>query len=178
LRARKAHIARLEEELLRLKDVKHDLQVLREEHRRLPRSAEGRVAKILSRRSDYSGGGNETDATEQDEYGRWFCPASRFRGEAVKLREQSRTFSYRAAPFDFDATFNPNDEYLTARSNRSFVQAYENWELILIDDGSSDSSARALLKNLGRRDARIQIGVQEHGGNLLSLKHGAGAGVR
>ena len=59
LRAAEAHIARLEEELLRLKDVKHDLQVLREEHRRLRRSAEGRVAKILSAPFHYSGGGNE-----------------------------------------------------------------------------------------------------------------------
>jgi len=39
LRAAEAHIARLEEELLRLKDVKGDLQLLREEHRRLRRSA-------------------------------------------------------------------------------------------------------------------------------------------
>src|SRR2546429_5314298 len=72
LRAAEAHIARLEEELLRLKDVKRDLQLLREEHRRLRRSAEGRVAKILSapfrlfRR-------HSTEAIEQDEYGRWFA---------------------------------------------------------------------------------------------------------
>src|SRR5438094_6698028 len=59
LRAAEAHIARLEEELLRLKDVKRDLQLLREEHRRLRRSAEGRVAKMLSAPSDYSGCGNE-----------------------------------------------------------------------------------------------------------------------
>ena len=48
LRAAEAHIARLEEELLRLKDVKRDLQTLREEHQQLRRSAQGRVAKILS----------------------------------------------------------------------------------------------------------------------------------
>ena len=171
LRAAEAHIARLEEELLRLKDVKHDLQVLQEEHRRLRRSAEGRVAKILSapfrlfRRQ-------RTDATEQDEYGRWFARHRVSAEEAAKLREQSRTFSYRPLLSILTPTFNPNDEFLTAAVESVIAQAYENWELILIDDGSSDSRAHALLKNLGRRDTRIQIGVQEHGGISSALNTG------
>jgi len=172
LRAAEAHIARLEEELLRLKDVKHDLQVLREEHRRLRRSAEGRVAKILSAPFRLFRRRQRTDATEQDEYGRWFARHRVSEEEAVKLREQSRTFSYRPLLSILMPTFNPNDEYLTGAIESVIVQAYENWELILIDDGSSDSSARALLKNLGRRDARIQIGVQEHGGISSALNTG------
>src|ERR1700730_18290321 len=107
LRAAEAHIARLEEELLRLKDVKHDLQVLREEHRRLRRSAEGRVAKILSapfrlfRRQS-------TEAVEHDEYGRWFARHRVSAEEEVKLREQSRTFSYRPLISILTPTFNPD----------------------------------------------------------------------
>jgi len=172
LRAAEAHIARLEEELLRLKDVKHDLQVLREEHRRLRRSAEGRVAKILSAPFRLFRRRQRTDATEQDEYGRWFARHRVSEEEAVKLREQSRTFSYRPLLSILTPTFNPNDEFLTGAVESVIAQAYENWELILIDDGSGDSSARTLLKNLGRRDARIQIGVQEHGGISSALNTG------
>jgi glycosyltransferase involved in cell wall biosynthesis len=69
-------------------------------------------------------------------------------------------------------TFNPNDEFLTGAIESVIAQAYESWELILIDDGSSDSRAHALLKNLGQRDARIQIGVQEHGGISSALNTG------
>ena len=172
LRAAEAHIARLEEELLRLKDVKHDLQVLREEHRRLRRSAEGRVAKILSAPFRLFRRRQRTDATEQDEYGRWFARHRVSEEEAVKLREQSRTFSYRPLLSILTPTFNPNDEFLTAAVESVIAQAYENWELILVDDGSSDSRARAVLKNLGQRDARIQIGVQEHGGISSALNTG------
>jgi O-antigen biosynthesis protein len=172
LRAAEAHIARLEEELLRLKDVKHDLQVLREEHRRLRRSAEGRVAKILSAPFRLFRRRQRTDATEQDEYGRWFARHRVSAEEAAKLREQSRTFSYRPLLSILMPTFNPNDEFLTAAVESVIAQAYENWELILVDDGSGDSSARALLKNLGRRDARIQIGIQEHGGISSALNTG------
>ena len=172
MRAAEAHIARLEEELLRLKDVKHDLQVLREEHRRLRRSAEGRVAKILSAPFRLFRRRQRTDATEQDEYGRWFARHRVSEEEAVKLREQSRTFSYRPLVSILTPTFNPNDEFLTGAIESVIAQAYENWELILIDDGSGASSARALLKNLGRRDARIQIGIQEHGGISSALNTG------
>ena len=172
LRAAEAHIARLEEELLRLKDVKHDLQVLREEHRRLRRSAEGRVAKILSAPFRLFRGRQRTDATEQDEYGRWFARHRVSAEEAARLREQSRTFSYRPLVSILTPTFNPNDEFLTGAIESVIAQAYENWELILVDDGSSDSRARALLKNLGQRDARIQIGVQEHGGISSALNTG------
>ena len=172
LRAAEAHIARLEEELLRLKDVKHDLQVLREEHRRLRRSAEGRVAKILSAPFRLFRRRQRTNPTEQDEYGRWFARHRVSEEEAAKLREQSRTFSYRPLVSILTPTFNPNDEFLTGAIESVIAQAYENWELILIDDGSGDSTARALLKNLGRRDARIQIGGQEHGGISSALNTG------
>src|SRR5438477_5961049 len=172
LRAAEAHIARLEEELLRLKDVKHDLQVLREEHRRLRRSAEGRVAKILSAPFRLFRRRQRTNPTEQDEYGRWFARHRVSEEEAAKLREQSRPFSYRPLVSILTPTFNPNDEFLTGAIESVIAQAYENCELILIDDGSDDSTARALLKNLGRRDARIQIGGQEHGGISSALNTG------
>ena len=172
LRAAEAHIARLEEELLRLKDVKRDLQLLREEHRRLRRSAEGRVAKILSAPLRLFRRRQLTEAIEQDEYGRWFARHRVSAEEEAKLREQSRTFSYRPLISILTPTFNPNDEFLTGAIESVIAQAYESWELILIDDGSSDSRAHALLKNLGQRDARIQIGVQEHGGISSALNTG------
>jgi len=172
LQAAEAHIARLEEELLRLKDVKHDLQVLQEEHRRLRRSAEGRVAKILSAPFRLFRRRQRTNAAEQDEYGCWFARHRVSAEEAAKLHKQSRTFSYQPLISILTPTFNPNDEFLTAAVESVIAQSYENWELILVDDGSSDSGVRALLKNLGRRDARIQIGVQEHGGISSALNTG------
>src|SRR5205807_6126406 len=112
------------------------------------------------------------DATEKDEYGRWFARHRVSAEEAAKLCEQSRAISYQPLLSILTPTFNPNDEFLTAAVESVIAQAYENWELILVDDGSSDSRVRALLKNLGRRDARIQIGVQEHGGISSALNTG------
>src|SRR5881396_1487817 len=94
LRAAEAHIARLEEELLRLKDVKRDLQLLREEHKQLRRSAEGRLAKILSAPFRLFRRRPHTGAVEPDEYARWFAEHRMTAEEEPRLRGQSRTFSY------------------------------------------------------------------------------------
>src|SRR5437016_9404497 len=169
LRAAEAHIARLEEELLHLKDVKRDLQLLREEHRRLRRSAEGRVAKILSAPFRLFRRRQSTEAVEQDEYGRWFAQHRVSAEEAAKLREQSRMFSYRPLISILTPTFNADERFLMDAVESVIAQAYENWELILIDDGSSDTRVRGLLENLGQRDARIQTGFQDHGGISSAL---------
>jgi GT2 family glycosyltransferase len=169
LRAAEAHIARLEEELLRLKDVKRDLQALREEHRRLRRSAEGRVAKILSAPFRLFRQRQSTEAVEQDEYGRWFARHRVSAEEAPKLRERSRTFSNRPLVSILTPTFKADERFLTGAVESVLAQAYENWELILIDDGSSDTRARGLLEKLGQRDARIQTGFQDHGGISSAL---------
>jgi O-antigen biosynthesis protein len=169
LRAAEAHIARLEEELLRLKDVKRDLQLLREEHRRLRRSAEGRVAKILSAPFRLFRRRQLTEAVEQDEYGRWFAHHRVSAEEAAKLREQSRTFSYRPLISILTPTFNPDEKFLTAAVESVVAQAYENWELILIDDGSRDPQARTFLEKLRQYDGRIHTGFQDHGGISAGL---------
>jgi glycosyltransferase involved in cell wall biosynthesis len=169
LRAAEAHIAQLEEELLRLKDVKRDLQVLREEHRRLRRSAEGRIAKILSAPFRLFRQRQITEAVEQDEYGRWFARRRVSAEEAMKLREQSRTFAYRPLISILTPTFNADERFLTDAVESVIAQAYENWELILTDDGSSDTRVRGLLENLRQRDARIEIGFQDHGGISSAL---------
>src|SRR5438552_3523517 len=169
LRAAEAHIARLEEELLRLKDVKRDLQRLREEHRRLRHSTEGRIAKILSAPFRLFRRRKLTKAVEQDEYGRWFARHRVSAEEAAKLREQSRTFSYRPLISILTPTFNSDDQFLTAAVESVIAQAYENWELVLIDDGSSDPRMRGLLEKQGQRDDRIQTAFQDHDGISSAL---------
>ncbi len=169
LRAAEAHIARLEEELLHLKDVKRDLHLLREEHRRLRRSAEGRVAKILSAPFRLFRRRQSTEAVEQDEYGRWFAQHRVSVEEAAQLRGQSRMFTYRPLISILTPTFNADERFLTDAVESVIAQAYENWELILIDDGSSERRVRGLLEKLGQRDARIQTGFQDHGGISSAL---------
>ena len=172
LRAAEAHIARLEGELLRLKDVKRELQSLREEHQKLRRGVEGRFVQILSAPFRLLRPRKETKAEAPDEYAQWFARHRLSPGETAKLPEQSRRFSYRPLVSILVPTFNPNEKFLAAAVESVIAQVYEDWELILIDDGSDTAGVEALLEKKKQRDVRIQTGSQAHGGISSALNAG------
>ena len=172
LQAAEAHIARLEEELLRLKDVKRELQSLRQEHQQLRRSVEGRFVQILSAPFRLFRSRKKNKAEPPDVYAQWFARHRLSAREAAKLLELSRTFSYQPLVSILTPTFNPDEKFLTAAVESVISQVYQNWELILIDDGSDSVGAAALLENMKRRDGRIQTGSQVHCGISSALNAG------
>jgi glycosyltransferase involved in cell wall biosynthesis len=172
LRAAEAHIERLEGELLRLKDVKRELQSLREEHQKLRRGVEGRFVQILSAPFRLLRPRKETKAEVPDEYAQWFARHRLSAGETAKLFEQSRRFSYRPLVSILIPTFNPNEKFLAAAVESVIAQVYENWELILVDDGSDTAGIGALLEKMKQRDARIQTSLQGHSGISSALNAG------
>jgi O-antigen biosynthesis protein len=167
LREAEAHIARLEEELLRLKDVKRELQVLREEHQRLRRSAHGRVAKILSApfrllRSD------ESAPAKPSEYQRWFARHRVSPDQAAELRVRAHDFAYRPLISILTPAFNSNELHLTEALQSVLDQVYENWELVIVDDGSERPAA--LLDDLAKKHKRIRVSMEKrHAGISAAL---------
>ena len=172
LQAAEAHIERLEGELLRLKDVKRELKSLREEHQKLRRSVEGRFVQILSAPFRLLRPRKETKAEVPDEYAEWFARHRLSAGETAKLAEQSRRFSYRPLVSILVPTFNPSEKFLAATVESVIAQVYEDWELMLIDDGSDTAGVEAFLEKMKQRDVRIQTGSQVHGGISSALNAG------
>ncbi|MGI9114440.1 MAG: glycosyltransferase family 2 protein [Chthoniobacterales bacterium] len=165
LRAAEAHIRRLEEELLRLKDVKRELEQLREDHQRLRRSVEGRVAKVLSASFRMFGSKRNVPA-ELTEYERWLARHRVAGDELPRLREEARAFVYQPLVSVLMPTFKPNEVWLRAAIDSVRAQAYENWELLIVDDGSPRVS-EALQQN---EDARIRVFLEkQHGGISAAL---------
>lgn len=61
--------------------------------------------------------------------------------------------------------------YLEVAINSVRAQTFRNWELLIIDDGSSDDSFQ-IAKNLSRMDSRIGCRQQIHGGAARARNHG------
>ncbi len=168
LRAAEAHIARLEEEVLRLKDAKRELQATGSAHQELRRSAEGRVAKILSapfrffRRA-------KSKAPSENDYENWFARHRVTTEEAQRLRESSQTFVYRPLVSVLLPTFEPNEKFLREAVASVTAQIYENWELIIVDDGSPSVTIRSTLENIAQSDPRIHVAFEAHGGISAAL---------
>jgi glycosyltransferase involved in cell wall biosynthesis len=168
LRAAEEHIERLEEELLRLKDVKRDWQALKEQHRRLQRSAEGRVVRMLTYPWRWLNRSPKPGSAEPTEYEQWLR-SHRVSPEQIRsLREQAREFSYRPLISVLTPTFNPEERFLSGAIQSVVGQAYENWELILVDDGSDER--RVPLSQFVQQDSRIQVfSERQHAGISAAL---------
>jgi GT2 family glycosyltransferase len=168
LRAAETHIERLEEELLRLKDVKRELQILREQHRRLQRTAEGRVVRLLTKPWRWFARSTKGGSKQPTEYECWLERHRVSQKQVQSLREEAQKFSYRPLISILTPTFNPDAAFISAAVDSLVAQAYENWELVLVDDGSDETNVA--LPEFAERDPRIQVVMErQHGGISAAL---------
>lgn len=63
------------------------------------------------------------------------------------------------------------EKYLDQCIQSVLVQTYTNWELLLIDDGSTDSSG-AICDEYAQKDSRIRVFHKENGGAQSSRNYG------
>lgn len=63
--------------------------------------------------------------------------------------------------------------YLDSAVKSVLSQTYSNWELVLINDGSTDHTLK-LLKNFANQDSRIKVFSKENGGYATAISEGLG----
>src|SRR6266478_710670 len=144
------HIARLEESLLRLKQAKRELLELRRERRALRSSPERRIGQVLLApyrlpqrlfreiRKRFGLPRWPSPEPAKTEYQAWLDRHRVSRAQARGMREESRIFSYRPLISIITPVFNTPGASLKEAIDSVLAQAYENWELILVDDASSN----------------------------------------
>lgn len=156
-RAAERHIARLEEELLRLKDVKRELESLRAEHHRLRRSANGRVAEFLTLPFRWSRRDRPKVVPAETAYERWFSRHRLAAGRIPELIDSSKKWKHRPLVSVLMATYNSDKRWLAAAVESVCAQIYPQWELVIADDGSTQAGFGEDLTKRGERDARIRL---------------------
>ncbi|MEP6699109.1 MAG: glycosyltransferase family 2 protein [Verrucomicrobiota bacterium] len=170
LEAAENHIARLEEKLLKLKEAKRQLKQLKQEKHALRKSPERKVGQVLlapyrlpqklwrevRKRLPRS---NETNrpAISANEYQAWFETHRVQDGEIMGLRREASSFAYRPCISIITPVFNTPVQWLTECVESVIAQAYERWELILIDDDSTEPETLRILPELAARDSRITL---------------------
>jgi O-antigen biosynthesis protein len=186
------HIAALEEKLLKLKEYRRELKLLKEQKQILRRSPERRVGQILlapyrlpeklaktvwkklhrcARERRRSGAASE--------YQEWFEQRRANARDLERMRSESRGFVSRLLISVITPVFDTPVQRLEEAIESVIAQAYENWELLLIDDGSSDPELLRALRVLAARDRRIILknlgkheGISAASNQGLALAHG------
>ncbi len=69
--------------------------------------------------------------------------------------------------------FNPDVRHLEAAIASVEAQVYDNWELCIADDASTDPQVRKLLERAALRDARIKVAFRERNGHISEASNTA-----
>src|SRR5438034_2874405 len=144
------HIAVLEEKLLKLKEYRRELRSLKEQRQTLRKSAERRIGQILlapyrlpeklakaAWKKLHGERRRSRESTARSEYQKWLEQHSASAQDVKRMREEARTFASRPVISVITPVFNTSVPRLEEAIESAFAQAYENWKLVMIDDGST-----------------------------------------
>jgi GT2 family glycosyltransferase len=181
-----SHIATLEEKLLKLKRYRRELKLLKEERRRLRESAEHRVGQILLApyrlfekpakkvwRKVRQRSRTRNKPASPTEYQRWFEEHRASTTDLASMRHEVRAFALQPLISILTPVFDTPVPWLREAVESVLAQVYENWELLLIDDGSMDSDLLRALPRLAANDRRIRlVRLDGHQGISAALNRG------
>lgn len=181
-----SHIAALEEKLLKLKQYRRELKLLKDERRRLRESAERRVGQVflapyrvfekLPKTIRKVFGWKKrmrAGFTEPSEYQKWFEQHRASAEQLVSMCHEVRAFASQPLISILTPVFDTPVPWLREAVESVLAQVYENWELLLIDDGSTAGDLLRALPAMGARDRRIRlVRLESHQGISGALNRG------
>src|SRR4051812_8293948 len=181
-----SHIAALEEKLLKLKQYRRELKSLKEERRRLRESPDRRIGQVLlapyrflqkpakavwkklHQRKPTLG-----NSVAPSEYQRWFEQHRASTEELQRMRVDARGFVSQPLVSILMPVFDTPVLWLREAVDSVLTQVYDNWELVLIDDGSTTTDLVAALPRVAGRDRRIRlVRLESHQGISAALNRG------
>jgi GT2 family glycosyltransferase len=186
LEAAHRHIAALEEKLLKLKEYRRELKSLKEQRQILRKSPERRIGQVLLapyrlpeklvkaiRKRLRPRAAKFTRPAAPTEYQEWFERHRASASDLERMRHEARAFAFQPLISVITPVFDTPVHRLEEAAESVLAQAYENWELLLIDDGSSAADLLQALPNLAARDRRIVLTkVGKHAGISAASNQG------
>src|SRR5438093_1657418 len=178
LEAAHRHIAALEEKLLKLKEYRRELKSLKEQRQMLRKSPERRIGQVLLapyrlpeklvktiRKKLQPRPAKFTRSVAPTAYQEWFERHRASASDLERMRHEARAFAFQPLISVITPVFDTPVQRLEEALESVLAQAYQNWELLLIDDGSSATDLLEALPALAARDQRIILGkVGKHAG--------------
>ncbi|HEV2806353.1 MAG TPA: glycosyltransferase [Chthoniobacterales bacterium] len=110
-------------------------------------------------------------APPADRYQEWIA---RFdRASAPSLRRKLRSLPRQPLISVVLPVYNPDLSFLEAAIDSVQKQIYENWELCIADDASTDPKVRPFLERIAAGDARIKLIFRDENGHISACSNSA-----
>src|SRR5438093_8691324 len=146
LEAAERHIAQLEGKLLKLKQYRSELKLLKEQKRALLKSPERKIGQVLLApyrlperllkiiwKRFLRGNAKETTGAPS-EYHKWLLRRRGTKRDLERMRQEALGFAFQPLITIVTPVFNTPAQWLRECVESVLSQIYRNWELILIDD--------------------------------------------
>ncbi|HEY1582865.1 MAG TPA: glycosyltransferase [Chthoniobacterales bacterium] len=163
------HIAQLEEKVLKLKEARRDLKQLKAEKQALRKSPERKVGQVILApyrlpqkllrevRKRWPALGNGSANAAPNEYQKWFETHRVQPAEAEALRQEARKLSLQPMISIITPVHDTPRRWLREAIISVEEQIYENWELLLVDDASTNQDTLDFLAKAEQRDPRLRV---------------------
>lgn len=109
----------------------------------------------------------------QKEYASWFRSNYPNMGLLVKQKKTSTKFKQKPLISVLVPTYNTDINHLKACIESVVAQSYENWELCVADDASTDPAIEQLLKQFSEQDKRIKYVIRTQNGHICEATNSA-----
>ena len=173
LKAAESHIAQLEGKLLKVKQYRGELKLLKEQKRALLKSPERkigqvllapyrlpeRLVKIIWKKLFRQSAREDTSASS--EYHKWIERHRANVHDLDRMRQEALGFAFQPLISIITPVFNTPARWLRECVESVLSQTYKNWELILIDDHSTEADTLRSLTELAVSDSRIILAKDE-----------------
>jgi len=173
LEAAERHIAQLEGKLLKLKQYRSELKLLKEQRQALLKSPERKIGQVLLApyrllerptkmicKKLFRQSARE-DTSASSEYHRWLQRHRANTRDLDRMRQEALGFTFQPLISIITPVFNTPVQWLRECVESVLTQTYEKWELILIDDHSIEPATLRSLTELAASDSRIILAKDE-----------------
>lgn len=108
------------------------------------------------------------------DYGEWVRRYDTLDTQAMtRLKEEARSMTSKPLVSVVMPTFNANLEWLEQAIRSVQNQIYEQWELCIADDASTDSKVRPFLEGMAAQDPRIKLVFRPTNGHISAATNSA-----
>ena len=114
-----------------------------------------------------------TDSYTFYEYIEWFGKHTLTAEQLSEQKEQSKKFRYRPLISILLPTYNTNPEYLRICIDSELAQSYDNWELCISDDNSTNEQTKHVVREYVKKYDNITATFRKKNGHIAESSNTA-----
>lgn len=109
--------------------------------------------------------------SSQADYQQWLIENHPTKERLAEMRRESKAKAFTTKISVLVPVYDCPERFLVPMIESVRDQAYENWELCLVDDGSTNRAIVSLMESWTKKDPRIRLKVREKNGGIVAASN-------